>query len=318
MKKRIERDTLGAVEVDATKFWGAQTQRSLENFPIGTETMPEELIQAFVMLKRSAAIANHQLNNLSEEKKDAIIFACDRVLSEDLAEHFPLVVWQTGSGTQTNMNVNEVLAYIGNEFLTDNKQTVQLHPNDDLNHSQSSNDTFPTGMHVAAVLAIENNLLPALREMDDTLKEKAETYQDLVKIGRTHLQDATPITVGQEISGSQQMIETTQAMIKEDLVYLRQLAIGGTAVGTGLNADADFGELVADALSELTGRDFSSIPNKFYALTSHDQLVRAHGSLKALAADLMKIANDIRWLASGPRAGIGGIDIPTKIGRAHV
>src|SRR5690625_4108217 len=395
MKKRIERDTLGAVEVDATKFWGAQTQRSLENFPIGTETTPEELIQAFVMLKRSAAIANHQLNNLSEEKKDAIIFACDRVLSEDLAEHFPLVVWQTGSGTQTNMNVNEVLAYIGNEFLTDNKQTVQLHPNDDLNHSQSSNDTFPTAMHVAAVLAIENNLLPALREMDDTLKEKAETYQDLVKIGRTHLQDATPITFGQEISGWQQMIETTQAMIKEDLVYLRQLAIGGTAVGTGLNADEDFGELVrselddtlkekaetyqdlvkigrthlqdatpitfgqeisgwqqmiettqamikedlvylrqlaiggtavgtglnadedfgelvADALSELTSRDFSSIPNKFYALTSHDQLVRAHGSLKALAADLMKIANDIRWLASGPRAGIGEIDIPTN------
>jgi len=312
MKKRIERDTLGTVEVDATKFWGAQTQRSLENFPIGTETMPEELIQAFVMLKRSAAIANHQLNNLSEEKKDAIIFACDRVLSEDLAEHFPLVVWQTGSGTQTNMNVNEVLAYIGNEFLTDNKQTVQLHPNDDLNHSQSSNDTFPTAMHVAAVLAIENNLLPALREMDDTLKEKAETYQDLVKIGRTHLQDATPITFGQEISGWQQMIETTQAMIKEDLVYLRQLAIGGTAVGTGLNADEDFGELVADALSELTSRDFSSIPNKFYALTSHDQLVRAHGSLKALAADLMKIANDIRWLASGPRAGIGEIDIPTN------
>lgn len=310
MKTRTEWDTLGSIEVDQSKYWGAQTQRSLENFPIGNEIMPDQLIQAFVMLKRSAAIANFKLKKLDQIKQEAIIHACNRVLNEDLTEHFPLVVWQTGSGTQTNMNVNEVLAYIGNEFLVEHNHEVRLHPNDDLNHSQSSNDTFPTAMHIAAVLAIETDLLPALAEINLTLKTQIKKYRDLIKVGRTHLQDATPLTFGQEISGWQQMIETIQRMLKEDLVYLRELAIGGTAVGTGLNADPKFGELVSEALNELTNNQFQSAPNKFYALTSHDQIVRAHGSLKALAADLMKIANDVRWLASGPRAGIGEIEIP--------
>ena len=312
MKTRTEYDTLGAIEVEQSKFWGAQTQRSLENFPIGTEKMPDQLIRAFVILKRSTAIANYQLKNLTKIKRDAIVSACDHVLEHDLMEHFPLVVWQTGSGTQTNMNVNEVLAYIGNQFLTDNNHDERLHPNDDLNHSQSSNDTFPTAMHIASVLAIETELLPALTEINQTLTEQMLEHRDLIKIGRTHLQDATPITFGQEISGWQHMIEKIEKMLVEDLNYLRELAIGGTAVGTGLNADSKFSELVVHEISQLTNTSFRSAENKFHALTSHDQLVRMHGTLKALAADVMKIANDIRWLASGPRAGIGEIDLPTN------
>ncbi|MBU5595367.1 class II fumarate hydratase [Amphibacillus sp. MSJ-3] len=312
MKKRIEYDTIGAVEVDQTKYWGAQTQRSIENFPIGHEKMPERLIKALVMLKRSAAIVNCQLNQLVKEKEQAIVQASDMVLTDDLSEHFPLVVWQTGSGTQTNMNVNEVLAYIGNQLLANNNQQLKLHPNDDLNQSQSSNDTFPTAMHVASVIAIEEELLPALKEIKLTLQQHVDKYQDLVKIGRTHLQDATPLTFGQEISGWHHMIEKIEQMLSEDLVYLRELAIGGTAVGTGINADPQFGPLVAEQLSKLTGYTFCSAPNKFHALTSHDHIVRAHGTLKALAADLMKIANDVRWLASGPRAGFGEIDIPAN------
>lgn len=312
MKTRTEYDTLGAIEVEKTKFWGAQTQRSIENFPIGTEKMPDQLIRAFVILKKSTAIANYQLKKLTKVKKDAIVSACDHVLEHDLMEHFPLVVWQTGSGTQTNMNVNEVLAYIGNQFLADNNHDERLHPNDDINQSQSSNDTFPTAMHIASVLAIETELLPALAEINQTLTEQMLEHRDLIKIGRTHLQDATPITFGQEISGWQHMIEKIEKMLVEDLDYLRELAIGGTAVGTGLNADPKFSELVVNVVSQLTNTPFLSAENKFHALTSHDQLVRAHGTLKALAADLMKIANDIRWLASGPRAGIGEIDLPTN------
>ena len=312
MKTRTEYDTLGAIEVEQSKFWGAQTQRSLENFPIGTEKMPDQLIRAFVILKRSTAIANYQLKNLTKIKRDAIVSACDHVLEHDLMEHFPLVVWQTGSGTQTNMNVNEVLAYIGNQFLADNNHDERLHPNDDINQSQSSNDTFPTAMHIASVLAIETELLPALAEINQTLTEQMLEHRDLIKIGRTHLQDATPITFGQEISGWQHMIEKIEKMLVEDLDYLRELAIGGTAVGTGLNAEPKFSELVVNVVSQLTNTPFRSAENKFHALTSHDQLVRTHGTLKALAADLMKIANDIRWLASGPRAGIGEIDLPTN------
>ena len=312
METRTEHDTLGTIEVDRSKFWGAQTQRSLENFPIGSEKMPEQLIRAFVILKRSAAIANYQLKKLTKLKKEAIVYACDYVLKQDLTEHFPLVVWQTGSGTQTNMNVNEVLAYIGNQFLTDHNHDQRLHPNDDLNHSQSSNDTFPTAMHIASVLAIETELLPSLAEINETLTEQMRKNQDLIKIGRTHLQDATPITFGQEISGWQHMIEKIEQMLREDLNYLRELAIGGTAVGTGLNAHPQFSDRVVKEVSALTKTEFYSAENKFHALTSHDQLVRTHGTLKALAADLMKIANDVRWLASGPRAGIGEIELPTN------
>lgn len=312
MKTRIEYDTLGSIEVDESKYWGAQTQRSLENFPIGSEKMPEQFIRAFVILKRSTAIANYQLKKLTKLKKEAIVYACDYVLKQDLTEHFPLVVWQTGSGTQTNMNVNEVLAYIGNQFLADNHHDPCLHPNDDLNHSQSSNDTFPTAMHIASVLAIETELLPALVEINETLTEQMRKYQHLIKIGRTHLQDATPITFGQEISGWKHMIEKIEQMLAEDLNYLRELAIGGTAVGTGLNAHPQFSDRVVKEVSALTKTEFYSAENKFHALTSHDQLVRTHGTLKALAADLMKIANDVRWLASGPRAGIGEIELPTN------
>ncbi len=314
MRTRVEHDTLGEVHVDQTKFWGAQTQRSLENFPIGQEMIPERLIYAFVMLKRSAAIVNGRLGRLTEEKVEAIKQACDYVLNqkEQVIEHFPLVVWQTGSGTQTNMNINEVLAYIGNSILKEKNASETLHPNDDLNRSQSSNDTFPTAMHVASVLALEEELLPAMSNMEATLAELSQQYQDLIKIGRTHLQDATPLTFGQEVSGWQHMLEKMKQMILEDLTYLRELAIGGTAVGTGLNADPSFGYEVAVELSNLTETTFCSAANKFHALTSHDQLVRAHGTLKALAADLMKIANDIRWLASGPRAGIGEIELPAN------
>ncbi|MBM7540085.1 class II fumarate hydratase [Amphibacillus cookii] len=312
MDKRTEYDTIGPIEVEQNKYWGAQTQRSLENFPIGNEKMPDRLIEAFVMLKRSAAIANHQLGNLSKLKREAIIYACDCLLSGERTEHFPLVVWQTGSGTQTNMNVNEVLSYIGNQYLMNRQQDVRLHPNDDLNQSQSSNDTFPTAMHIASVLAIEEELLPALLMITQTLKHQSEKYKHVVKIGRTHLQDATPLTFGQEITGWLHMVETMTIMIKEDLTYLHELAIGGTAVGTGINANPQFGKIVAEQLTLFTNRPFQSATNKFHALTSHDQMVRAHGTLKALAADLMKIANDVRWLASGPRAGFGEIDIPAN------
>ncbi|WP_188456583.1 class II fumarate hydratase [Virgibacillus oceani] len=312
MDYRIEKDTLGEVKVPADKFWAAQTQRSKQNFPIGNEKMPKEIVKAFAILKKSAAKANSDLGLMDKEKAEAIAFAADQVVEGKLDEHFPLVVWQTGSGTQSNMNVNEVIAHVGNQWLTDQGSDLKLHPNDDVNKSQSSNDTYPTAMHIAAVLKVEDAVLPAVRTLKDTLKVKMEAFNDIVKIGRTHLQDATPLTLGQEISGWHRMLEKSESMITESLPYLRELAIGGTAVGTGLNAHPEFSEKVCGAINDETGKSFISAPNKFHALTSHDETVYAHGALKGLAADLMKIANDVRWLASGPRCGIGEITIPAN------
>lgn len=312
MSFRIERDTLGEIRVDATKFWGAQTQRSIENFPIGHEVMPDEIIDAFLILKRSAAIVNGNLGLINFDKVEAIVEACDQLRAGEYTEHFPLVVWQTGSGTQTNMNVNEVIAHIGNKILKDKNSETLLHPNDDVNKSQSSNDTYPTAMHMAAVIKIEDRLLPVLHNLRETLAGLEETYKSLIKIGRTHLQDATPLTLGQEISGWKHMIEKIIKMLTEELVYIRELAIGGTAVGTGLNADSSFGSKVAKEISSVLNKGFFTASNKFHALTSHDQLVKVHGTLKALAADIMKMANDIRWLASGPRAGLGELTLPAN------
>ncbi|WP_163582974.1 class II fumarate hydratase [Gracilibacillus saliphilus] len=312
MDYRIERDTIGEMKVANDKYWGAQTQRSKENFPIGNETMPTEIIEGFAILKRSAAIVNSELGLMEQLKADAIKHAADRILAGELYEHFPLVVWQTGSGTQSNMNVNEVIAYVGNLWLKEQNSDVTLHPNDDVNKSQSSNDTYPTALHIAAVRKLEDVVLPALATLKTTVKEKMEAFDDIVKIGRTHLQDATPLTLGQEISGWHRMLEKTESMIKDSIPYVKELAIGGTAVGTGLNAHPEFSERVTAKISEYTGKDFISAPNKFHALTSHDELVYAHGALKGLAADLMKIGNDVRWLASGPRCGIGEITIPAN------
>ncbi|WP_353854600.1 class II fumarate hydratase [Bacillus sp. Bos-x628] len=307
---RIEKDTMGEIKVPKDKFWGAQTQRSKENFKIGSEKMPKEVVNAFAILKRSTAIANQRLGNLESEKAEAIVAVCDDIISGKYDEHFPLVVWQTGSGTQSNMNMNEVVANRATAYLKDKHVELSIHPNDDVNRSQSSNDTFPTAMHVAAVLAVYNKLVPAIDQLRATLDEKVKAYQEIVKIGRTHLQDATPLTVGQEISGWVYMLDRSKEMILESTEKMRELAIGGTAVGTGINAHPEFGTYVAEEISQLTGQTFKSSPNKFHALTSHDEITYAHGALKALAADLMKIANDVRWLASGPRCGIGELIIP--------
>lgn len=312
MDYRIEKDTLGEMKVPADKYWGAQTQRSKQNFPIGGEKMPIEVIRAFAILKKSAAKANSELGLLDKQKADAIGYAADQIVEGNLDDHFPLVVWQTGSGTQSNMNVNEVIAYVGTEWLKEKGIDVALHPNDDVNKSQSSNDTYPTAMHIAFVLKLEDHVLPAVKTLKDTMGEKVEAFQEVVKIGRTHLQDATPLTLGQEISGWHRMLEKSETMISESIDYVRDLAIGGTAVGTGLNAHPDFSEAVTKAVAEETGKTFKSAPNKFHALTSHDDTVHVHGALKGLAADLMKIANDVRWLASGPRSGIGEITIPAN------
>ncbi len=310
MEYRIEHDSMGEVKVPADKYWGAQTERSHENFPIGVgiETMPREITHAFGILKKAAAIANNGLKpeKMTDEKLAAISQACDEVISGSLNEHFPLVVWQTGSGTQSNMNANEVIANRGNEIAG----KKLLHPNDDINMSQSSNDTFPTAMHIAAVLGIEDKLFPALDELIATFARLEEENQGIVKSGRTHLQDATPITFSQEISGWRNSLETDKQMLQIALPKLKALALGGTAVGTGLNAPKGFDTAVAAAVSQITGKEFVTAPNKFHALTSKDELVFAHGALKALAADLMKIANDVRWLASGPRDGLGEIFIP--------
>ncbi|WP_153124504.1 class II fumarate hydratase [Peribacillus tepidiphilus] len=312
MKTRIEKDSIGEIEVPADKYWGAQTERSKRNFKIGQEKMPLELIYAYALLKKCAAKANQELGLLSEEKTEAIVEVCDLILKGELNDQFPLSVWQTGSGTQTNMNVNEVIANKGNELLRKKGSSEKLHPNDDVNKGQSSNDTFPTSMHIAAYKGVHEKLVPAISSFIEILKEKEAKFMDVVKIGRTHLQDATPLTVGQEISGWRAMLEKDQKMIFESSDYLLDLAIGGTAVGTGINAHKDFGEKVSSFIAEETKYPFRSSPNKFQALTSHDEIVHSHGTLKALAADLMKIANDIRWLSSGPRCGIGELSIPAN------
>lgn len=306
MEYRIEHDTMGEVRVPADRYWGAQTQRSYENFKIGTQRMPEEIIHAFGILKKAAAQANLALGALDEERAAAIQQAADEVISGKLQDHFPLVIYQTGSGTQSNMNVNEVIANRANEIL--GKKLV--HPNDHVNKSQSSNDTFPTAMHIAAVQAVEDRLLPALDQLADTFARLEKENTDIIKTGRTHLQDATPLTLGQEISAWYAMLTETRAMLTQSLAGVRKLALGGTAVGTGLNAPQGFAELSAQKISEITGKPFETAPNKFHALTAKDALVFCHGAMKALAADLMKIANDVRWLASGPRCGIGEITIP--------
>ena len=310
MEFRIEKDTMGEIKVPADKLWMAQTQRSLENFKIGTEKMPIEIIRAFAILKRCAAIANQKLGKLSDIKANAIVAAADEILAGKLDEQFPLVVWQTGSGTQSNMNVNEVIAFRANQLLEEQENDERIHPNDDVNKSQSSNDTFPTALHVAAVIAVEDLLLPKLNVLKATLQAKAEAFKDIIKIGRTHLQDATPLTLGQEISGWTHMLVKSEKMIQVTTEFMKELAIGGTAVGTGINAHPQFGEMVAAEIAAYTGKNFITAENKFHALTAHDEITTAHGSLKALAADLMKIANDVRWLASGPRSGIGEITIP--------
>ncbi len=306
MEYRIEKDTMGEVKVPADKYWAAQTERSFENFKIGGEIMPREITHAFGILKKAAAIANYNLGKLSEEKKNAIEAACDEVISGKLNEHFPLVVWQTGSGTQSNMNANEVIANRGNEIAG----KKLLHPNDDINKSQSSNDTFPTAMHIAAVLSIEDKLFPAMEKLTETFRRLEKENEGIVKSGRTHLQDAVPVAFSQEISGWRAMIENTEEQLKLSLKGLKELALGGTAVGTGLNAPEGFDTEVAKQVSLLTGKDFVTAPNKFHALTSKDAIVFAHGAMKALACNLMKIANDVRWLASGPRDGLGEIFIP--------
>lgn len=310
MAVRIEHDTFGEIEVPADKYWGAQTQRSKQNFPVGKEQMPIEVVYGFAHLKKAAAVVNKELGKLSEAKADAIVKACDDVLSGQLDEHFPLVVWQTGSGTQSNMNVNEVVAYAANQYLEEQGSEEKVHPNDDVNKSQSSNDTYPTAMHVSLYNEIEVKLMPALNKLRNTLKEKEEKFDGIIKIGRTHLQDATPLTLGQEISGWRYMLDKCEALLNTSKVELLNLAIGGTAVGTGINAHPEFGDRVAAQISKQTGFHFVSSPNKFHALTAHDEVTFVHGALKALAADLMKIANDVRWLSSGPRAGLGELSIP--------
>ena len=310
MEYRLEKDTMGEVKVPYDKYWGAQTERSRNNFKIGKEKMPIELIRAFSYVKQAAAKINYDLGDLSSEKRDAIIKICSEILQGNLDEHFPLVVWQTGSGTQSNMNVNEVVANKGNEWLKDNGFSETLHPNDDVNKAQSSNDTFPTAMHIAAYMEVSDKLIPAIKVLRDTLKAKENEFWDVVKIGRTHLQDATPLTLGQEISGWRAMLDKSLIMIEESSQNLLNLALGGTAVGTGINTKPEFPIRVAGQIAADTGHPFQTSDNKFHALTSHDEIVFVHGALKALAADLMKIANDVRWLASGPRSGIGEISIP--------
>ena len=310
MEYRIEHDSMGEMKVPKDKYWGAQTERSHENFEIGIglETMPREITKAFGYLKKATAMANASLRpeKMTEEKLKAISTACDEVISGKLNDHFPLVVWQTGSGTQSNMNANEVIANRANEIA--GKKIC--HPNDDINMSQSSNDTFPTALHISAVCVIEDKLFPAIDKLSETFRRLEKENEGIVKSGRTHLQDAVPVSFSQEISGWRTSLERDKEMLESSLKYLKELALGGTAVGTGLNAPKGFDSKVAECVSNLTGKTFTTAPNKFHALTSKDELVFAHGAIKALAADMMKIANDVRWLASGPRDGLGEISIP--------
>lgn len=308
MDYRIEHDSMGEMKVPKDKYWGAQTQRSLENFPIGEEKMPSEVIQGMAILKKAAAITNNKLGKLDKERMELISQVCDEILAGKLSSHFPLVVWQTGSGTQSNMNVNEVIKNRGNEIA--GKEI--LHANDHVNMSQSSNDTFPTAMHIAASRSIQNNLIPAIQKFLEVLEALMEENEGIIKIGRTHLQDATPIKFSQEISGWHRMLENNLKTIEESAKSLRELALGGTAVGTGLNAPENYAEEVAVEISKISEMEFTTAKNKFHSLTSKDSLVYVHGALTALAANLMKIANDVRWLASGPRCGLGEITIPAN------
>ncbi len=313
MKYRIEKDTMGEIRVPDDKYWAAQTQRSLQNFPIGIEKMPKEIIKAFAYLKKSCAIVNYDLKKLPLEKKDAISKVCDEIIQGKLDDNFPLAVWQTGSGTQSNMNLNEVIASKATELLgKDFRKEKLIHPNDDVNKAQSSNDTFPSAMRIAFVLELQTQLIPAIKKLKTTLENKTKEFEEIIKIGRTHLQDATPLTLGQEFSAYVDMLEKALNQINDSIKYICELAIGGTAVGTGLNAHPDFSHLVCESLNinTKTKCKFISHPNKFHSLTSHDGEVFLSGALNALASNLMKIANDIRWLSSGPRCGIGELNIP--------
>src|SRR3954467_14945096 len=308
---RTETDSMGAVEVPADRYWGAQTQRSLHHFSIGDDRMPVEVVRAFGILKKAAALVNEELGKLSPEKSELIVRAADEVIDGKLDDHFPLYVWQTGSGTQSNMNANEVISNRAIEITGGEQGSKKpVHPNDDVNMSQSSNDTFPTAMHVAAATAVVQRLLPSVRELRAALQRKAEEFEGIVKIGRTHLQDAVPLTLGQEFSGYVAQLDADVAFIESTLPGLYQLAIGGRAVGPGLTSPVGFGERAAAKIAELTGLPFVQAPNLFAALAAHDAMVFAHGALKTLAASLMKIANDVRWLGSGPRSGLGEIKIP--------
>ncbi|HEX9311711.1 MAG TPA: class II fumarate hydratase [Actinomycetota bacterium] len=308
---RVESDSMGTIEVPADRYWGAQTQRSLQHFSIGDDRMPVEVVRAFGILKKACALVNLDLGKLPKDKADLIVRAAEEVIEGKLDDHFPLYVWQTGSGTQSNMNANEVISNRAIELAgAEMGSKKPIHPNDDVNMSQSSNDTFPTAMHIAAAQAVVERLLPSVRALRDALHARAEEFEDIVKIGRTHLQDAVPLTLGQEFSGYVAQLDDDLSRIEETLPGLFQLAVGGTAVGTGLNAPAGFGEAAAAKIAELTGLPFTSAPNKFAALAAHDAMVHAHGALKTLAVSLMKIANDIRWLGSGPRSGLGELDLP--------
>jgi fumarate hydratase class II len=311
MATRVESDSMGTIHVPTDKYYGAQTARSLANFDIGGERMPKEIITAFGILKKAAALANFKLGLLDEKTRDLIVAAADEVITGRLEDHFPLVVWQTGSGTQSNMNVNEVISNRAIEMAGGTMGSKKpVHPNDHVNMSQSSNDTYPTAMHIAALTAIEDYLFPRVTILRDTLASKSEEFMDIVKIGRTHLQDATPITLGQEISGWVAQIDLALKAIAVTLPQLRELALGGTAVGTGLNAHPDYAVTVADEIAKLTGHEFVTAPNKYAVMAGHDAFVGSSGALKQLAAALMKIANDVRWLASGPRSGLGELTIP--------
>ncbi|MBX0333668.1 class II fumarate hydratase [Pontibacter sp. HSC-14F20] len=312
MQVRVEKDTMGPIEVPADKYWGAQTQRSKENFTIGGQQMPKEVIEAFAILKKSAAQANAEVGVLAQDKADIISQVCDEILAGKLDDQFPLVVWQTGSGTQSNMNVNEVVANRAHVVLGGNlmDEKKKIHPNDDVNKSQSSNDTFPTAMHIAAYKKVVEHTLPMVKKLHDTLQAKSEEFMDVVKIGRTHLMDATPLTLGQELSGYVKQLEYGMKALNNTLDHLKDLALGGSAVGTGLNTPAGYAELVAEKISKYAGHEFRTAPNKFEALAAHDAMVETSGALKQLAVSLMKIANDIRLLASGPRSGIAEILIP--------
>ena len=310
MEYRIEKDSMGEIKVPADKLWGAQTQRSFENFRIGTEKIPPEMVTVFAYLKKAAALTNKELGVVTPERADAIVQACDDILAGKLDGNFPLSVWMTGSGTQFNMNINEVVAHRAVQILKEQGIDETVHPNDHVNHSQSSNDTFPTGLHMAGVLLIEQQLFPAMDRLYGALHDKEMEFKDIVKIGRTHLQDATPLTLGQEFSGWARMIQRDKEMLTKGVDFLRDLAMGGTAVGTGINCPEGYDVRFAGIVSQLTGTTFHTAPNKFQSLTSKDELVVVHGMLKALACDLMKIANDVRWLSSGPRCGIGELFIP--------